>query len=257
MTVPLLIETPEQMAGAIEDVLSGEYECGLFGEGLTIADIGANVGSFAIWATARWPGSKVTAFEPNPGTFAMLERNVRAYEGISAVNVAVYPTSESRIAFSARYPGDGEAGVAQSVEATFGRVPRKRQFEVPALHPREVPPSDIVKIDAEGSEAEIVRHLDLSSTSLILLEFQTDENRGSIKSLLSEDFDLILEEAFPWSPLLEGEYNPSLAGNHYGHLFFKAKSGCKLQGPPTPTRSQPSWRSIASAAYRKLARRQA
>ena len=44
----------------IKDVLEGEYEAGFDGVGLDILDIGANVGSFALWATARWPSTPMT-----------------------------------------------------------------------------------------------------------------------------------------------------------------------------------------------------
>lgn len=252
MSVPVLIDAPKSMAGSTKAVLSGEYDCGLFGERLTIADIGANVGAFSVWATARWPGSTVTAYEPHPDTFEMLRRNVAALGNVATVNAAVYPTADDSISFYARYAGDGEAGVALCSKGTFGKVPNRQRFNVPALHPKKVPAADVVKIDAEGSEAEIVRHLDLSDTSLVLIEFQHDVNRGTIKQLLQPRFDLLLEEEFSWDPLLGDEYRPSLAGDHYGHLFFTAKRGSKLRPPPAETRAQPSWRSIASEIVQKF-----
>lgn len=243
------------MAGSTQDVLSGEYESGLSGERLTVADIGANVGAFAIWALARWPGSRVTAYEPNPGTFEILQRNVAAFDGITAVNAAIYPTTEPSVRFFARYDGDGEAGVLECSEETFESVPEKHRLNVPALHPKDVSGADVVKIDAEGSEAEILRHLDLSSTSLVLLEFQNDSNRQAIKELLEPGFDLILEEEFPWDPLLGAEYRSSLAGDHYGHLFCASKRGCKLRRPAGGRPSVPTWRTIGSEIVRKLRRR--
>lgn len=252
LRVPVALEVPDAMAASTQEVLSGEYDCGLFGTRLTVADIGANVGAFSIWAAARWPGSKVTAYEPHPATFEILQRNVAAFAGISAVNAAVYPTEGGTIDFFARYPGDGEAGVASRSEATFKSLAARHRLQVPAVHPSKIPPSDVVKIDAEGSEAEIVRHLDLSTTSLVLMEFQNDANRTAIKAQLGEAFDLILEDEFRWDPLLGDDYSPKLAGDHFGHLFFAAKAGCKLRYLEDEPRRRPSWRSIASDAVQKL-----
>ena len=56
--IPMSLAVPEAMHWAIKDVLEGEYEGGFDGVGLDILDIGANVGSFALWASARWPGSR-------------------------------------------------------------------------------------------------------------------------------------------------------------------------------------------------------
>lgn len=254
MSMPVLVEVPAAMRGAVEDVLSGEYECGLFGEGLEIVDIGANVGSFAIWASARWPGSNVTAYEPHPGTFAMLERNVASYENVRTVNKAVYPTTTSHVSFHARFDGDGEGGVAECMEHTFLRVAEERCFEVPVIHPAQISAGDVLKIDVEGSEADILHHLDLSSTSVILIEFQNDKNRAAIRTLLQSDFDVIVEHEFPWDELLPGEYRPDLAGDHFGHLFFRARCRCKLRAYPPIRQPHRSWRAIASEIYRKAFR---
>ena len=52
-TVAVSLEFPDEMRGPIAGVLRGEYESGYFGEGLTIVDLGANVGSFVVWASMR------------------------------------------------------------------------------------------------------------------------------------------------------------------------------------------------------------
>jgi FkbM family methyltransferase len=44
----------------------------------TIVDVGAHVGAFTIWAGMKSPNASIVAIEPNPATFALLERNVAA-----------------------------------------------------------------------------------------------------------------------------------------------------------------------------------
>ena len=92
---------------------------------------------------------------------------------------------------------------------------------VPVLHPANLPPADIVKIDVEGAEADIVAHADFSATSLLLLEFQHDRNLTRVKERLAAEFDLILEKIEPWARILATDsYRASLGGDHYGLAYF-------------------------------------
>src|SRR4051794_17434477 len=109
--IPVELRCPDAMVSSLIEVLEGEYESGYFGDGLRVLDIGANAGAFSIWAAHRWPGSKIDAYEPNPGTFSLLQANTRFYSMICCHNLAIYPSAEGKVAFTSRYDGDGEAGV--------------------------------------------------------------------------------------------------------------------------------------------------
>jgi FkbM family methyltransferase len=235
--VPVALEAPADMAASIAEVLEGEYEAGISGEALTILDLGANVGSFTAWADLRWPRSTIHAFEPHPGTFAMLRRNVGARPNVRLRNVAVYPSATDRITYFARYDGDGQAGVAERMADTFTEIASERTFPVDAIHPSALPAADVVKLDVEGSEAEILAHMDLTGTGLIVLEYQNDANRTAIKAqLAAAGFALDYEDAYPWADLLRsGVYRPDLAGDHWGRMFFsRLQPGGRLRrvGPP-------------------------
>src|SRR5262245_17658324 len=179
--VPVAMEVPEPMRSTVAEVLGGEYEAGFFGEGLSILDLGANVGSFSLWANMRWPASTIHAYEPHPGTFEILARNVARFPNIHASNVAVYPGDGSELTLFARYVGDGEAGVAEAMQRTFASIKPEQTFSVAGLHPAKLPAADIVKLDVEGAEGEILRHMDLSRTDLGGLEFQDDGHRRLAK----------------------------------------------------------------------------
>lgn len=234
--IPVTLECAPEMQGAIQDVLSGEYETGYAqqsGEALTVLDIGANVGAFAIWASLRWPHCRVRCYEPHPGTFAMLSGNVADRLEIICCNAAVYPLEPGRAPFWARFDGDGEAGLVVEAKRTFERLEPDEIFEVPIVHPRDLPPCDVVKLDVEGAEAEILRAMNLANVSLVLLEFQNAENRAAIEALLQDDFCLVHQDSFLWDPLLPGSrYRRDLNGNRWGHLFFASRHHNRLWKEP-------------------------
>lgn len=219
--IPLALDCPPAMAAAVRYVLEGEYESHFDGAGLDILDIGANIGSFARWADMRWPSSTIRCFEPNPGTFTFLERNIADRSNITATNAAIYPGSGEKAAFFARYDGDGEAGLVSYAGDTFRAGAMQRTFDVAVLAPHTLPSADIVKLDVEGAEAAILKHLDLSRTELVLAEFQNRRNREEMRAILSNGFVAILDEECPWDPILDyRDYQQDLKGDVYGRMFY-------------------------------------
>ncbi len=211
---------PEQMHWAIKDVLEGEYEAGYDGVGLDILDVGANVGSFALWATARWPGSIVTSFEPHPETFEFLKRNTHLRRDIVAINAALFPGAAKTGSFKSRYAGDGESGLAFYANDTFVDEALVQTYEVAIIDPSSLPSPDIVKIDIEGGEGDVLDHIDLTRTSLVLLEYQNRKNRMQLEARLDGDFELVETLEYQWDPLLgQPCYQPDLAGDVYGRIF--------------------------------------
>lgn len=228
--VPVALECPETMAPALQSVLEGEYETGYFGENLRILDIGANVGAFAHWASLRWPGSRIDCFEAHPGTFAMLDRNTRRLPGVTLHHGAVWPAEDERVLYFGRYPGDGEAGIVRVIEGMFAQVPEAEGFLVPVVHPRALPPADVVKLDVEGAEPEILEHLDLAETSILLLEYHSDLGKRRILELTRERFAVLRAVDHPWRGLMgRPEYRADLADDHFGLLHLVAREGCRLR----------------------------
>jgi FkbM family methyltransferase len=232
--VPVSIECPDAMLSAVRYVLDGEYESHHDGTDLDILDIGANVGSFAIWATRRWPGSRLRSFEPNPQTFAILQRNVAGYGQVQPVNAAVYPSEASREAFFSRYAGDGEAGLLRYIGETFREGVIETSFEVDVIRPEALGSADIVKIDIEGGEAAVLAALDLSHTSLVLAEFQNRKARDSMQAVFRDrGFEAVLDEACPWDPILDYmDYRRDLMGDIYGRMFYRRRGQTRLLHRP-------------------------
>ena len=233
--IPMSLAVPDAMHWAIKDVLEGEYEAGFDGVGLDILDIGANVGSFALWATARWPGSVVTSYEPHPGTFEFLKRNTDRRRDIRPVNAALFPGGLKTAVFVSRFAGDGESGLASYAGDTFVDGAMVERYEVAVVDPASLPSADIVKIDIEGGEGDVLDHLDLSKTSLVLLEYQNRKNRLQLEARLAADFGLVDTVEHIWDPLLEQRcYRQDLAGDVYGRMFAARKGMTRMTRSATP-----------------------
>ncbi|MGL5445744.1 MAG: FkbM family methyltransferase [Rhabdaerophilum sp.] len=233
--VPVQIEAPDAMLSAVRYVLEGEYESHHDGTDLDILDIGANVGSFALWAVRRWPGSRVRCFEPNPETFAILKRNIAGYGLIQPSNAAVYPSENAREAFFSRYAGDGEAGLTRYIGDTFREGVIEPSFEVDIIRPEALGSADLVKIDIEGGEAEVLAALDLSRTALVLAEFQNRKARLTMQAVFRDSgFEAVLDEECPWDPILDYmDYKRELIGDIYGRMFYRRKGQKRLVHRPS------------------------
>ena len=229
--IPVSIEFPDAMQDAVTYVLSGEYESGFDGAGLTILDIGANVGSFALWASLRWPGSTIHCYEPNPGTYAYLARNMAGHSNVHCLNAAVFTGDARKAAFFSRFAGDGEAGLVAYAGDTFRAGVVQPTFEVDVVSPTSLPKADVVKLDIEGGEAEVLASLDLSGVSMVLGEFQNRRNRLAMQATLAKaGFEAVRDEECPWDPILDyTDYRADLKGDIYGHMFYERKGQSKLR----------------------------
>jgi FkbM family methyltransferase len=226
------MEYPDPILGnLVNEVFSGEYESGHDGAGLTILDIGANIGSFAVWASLRWPGSTIHCFEANPGTFPYLQRNTRNIPGVHCNHAAVFPGGQKTMTFFSRFAGDGEAGLAAYIDDTFRTGLEGNRQDVNVADPAGLPRADIVKLDIEGGESAVLAALDLSGTSLVLTEFQNRRNRTEMQeTLMKAGFFAVRDEAAPWDPILDfKDYNQNLKGDIFGHMYYERNGQTKLK----------------------------
>lgn len=119
-----------------------------------VLDIGANLGLHAILLDRC--GFEVRAFEPDPVHFALLERNLRLNRctNVRAVNAAV-SSLDGTLPFVRVLGNTTGSHLAGSKAAPYGAL---ETFDVPVegIAPL-VAWADLVKLDAEGHEAEILR----------------------------------------------------------------------------------------------------
>lgn len=119
-----------------------------------VLDCGANIGASSIWFATRFPRSTVVAVEPEPGNFAILERNA-AGTNVRAVHGAVASHAGHLRVVD---PGIGTAGfrtASSGVAQTAGDVRAYTLDELAGLAHDHTP--FILKIDIEGAEDDLFR----------------------------------------------------------------------------------------------------
>ncbi|MGO9465476.1 MAG: FkbM family methyltransferase [Isosphaeraceae bacterium] len=171
---------PPSMAAHVQKVLQGEYEVSYQHPHPVIIDIGANVGSFATWAMERWPGCFIHCYEPLPANFHLLRCNLGNLEGTTVAlnNFAIGDPARSRLFLGKN--NCGEASFFDLGEQTSEFV------EVVTRAPEVLPKANILKIDAEGSEIDILSRLPGIELDIVLLEYHSEENRRRVDLLLPE-----------------------------------------------------------------------
>ena len=131
--------------------LSGAYDFRCPDTNPVILDIGANIGVAVRRCRERFPAAHITAFEPDPSLVAVLRENLR-------VN---WTDGETEIVPSAAWIEDGEASF-RSTGGDTGALDARGGTTVRTVNLAEfcAKPVDFFKLDVEGSELPILRHLD-------------------------------------------------------------------------------------------------
>lgn len=151
--------------------------------GMVVYDIGANVGYYTLLAASRIGSQgQVVAFEPLPRNIAFLERHLALNR---CENVTLIGGAVSRC--TARMRFDPAAGPFQ------GRLAPRGQLAVDAVslddlvRQRRLPPPDLMKIDVEGSEADVLegaQWLLQSHPPIIFLATHGAEPHAACRSIL-------------------------------------------------------------------------
>ena len=156
-------------------------------EGSIVVDIGAHIGCFTIPAARQ--GARVFSFEPAPANFIALQRNVELnrLQNVVLFRAAVDGRGERRHMFlpddhahTARYTLRPRRG-AQTLEVACVSLDD-------VYHENHLERVDVLKIDAEGSEYEILYSAGadtLTRTRMIIVECDTfaEQADSSIQSL--------------------------------------------------------------------------
>jgi len=149
-----LIDGTGTLAGTIAVVFI-RREYGLLQKFRTIVDIGANMGSFAVYAAQNCPDATIFCYEPQQENFEFLTRNILANSleyRVSAFKCAVASTSEQR-----------KIGIAESpthslLSSTVGTATQTVRCTTlnEIIVSQKLKGIDFLKINCEGAEYEIL-----------------------------------------------------------------------------------------------------
>ena len=121
-----------------------------------ILDLGANVGYASAIFASRFPAAKILAVEPDPGNYKLCAKNLAPYKGRAEVLLGAVWGSRTQLALARGNFCDGREWATRVEKAPSDATAEVQAWDVATLldmaHQRE---ADLVKIDIEGSEAEV------------------------------------------------------------------------------------------------------
>jgi FkbM family methyltransferase len=152
----------------------------------TIVDMGANVGAAAVYFAMTYPGSSVFAFEPAPGSYALLEANTAHLPQIKSFGFGLYDCDRQ----AKLYCGLNDSvqnSICQSYEQRQHSEPISLREAAAVLRELAIETIDILKLDTEGCEVPILHSLApwIPTISVIYVEFHSEVDRLVIDRLLS------------------------------------------------------------------------
>jgi len=156
----------------------------------SVLDIGGNLGQFSITLANMNEVDRIDIIEPNPHIFGILKSNCSSYENIKCHNVAVGK------------PGNQKFYYEENKSATGSFVKNNAYFDAKSLKQVTVKVTDkihsltgrskydLIKIDVEGYEYQVIKHLKGISTKFLFLEISSNREKDYVTSEL---YGLLLE----------------------------------------------------------------
>jgi FkbM family methyltransferase len=148
-----------------------------------IVDCGANVGYTSAYLLSRFPQARVVAIEPFPANALLCRRNLAPYGSRATVIEAAVWSHCTRLVLD--HAGGKEWGVGVRA-ARQGEAGEIEAIDLPSLGLNRI---DILKIDIEGSEAELfAKNTDrwLPSVSNIAIEFHGAECERQFRTAMAD-----------------------------------------------------------------------
>lgn len=156
-----------------------------------IIDCGANIGMSVFYFKNKYPNSRIIAFEANPLTYKMLEKNIKInnINGIEIHNKALFDKNEKLDFFI-----DNNYGTLRGTIA--GDISRNIKFKIQSQRLSEFLENykevDLVKMDIEGAEINVIN--DIYETKTInkvkeyIIEYHhnTRQNTSDLSSFLKK-----------------------------------------------------------------------
>jgi FkbM family methyltransferase len=152
-----------------------------------VIDIGAGWGAFAVWALGRWGKNiELECYEPNPLAVPYLSENTRGY------NVHVHQRAVST-----------NPSVVLRRGIDWGELqthPDGEGDHVAVIHPRDLPPCDVLKCDGEGIELDVLRNYQHFKTlKAVIYEWHNANHRALLREICQNaGLRCVRDDNGPW-----------------------------------------------------------
>jgi FkbM family methyltransferase len=123
----------------------GLYAIDGIGDAPHILDVGANIGMASLYLKKRFPGAKITAFEPDPRLAGIFKENMAAFDCDVHMVQAAAGTFDGSMKFQ---PDNGDGGRLSDTGSEEVKTVRLKKYL--AL------PIDLLKVDIEGAEFDVL-----------------------------------------------------------------------------------------------------
>ncbi|HYI21588.1 MAG TPA: FkbM family methyltransferase [Candidatus Limnocylindrales bacterium] len=179
--------------------------------GRTFLEVGANFGVYALPAVAEYGFARAVAYEPDPVSFELLERNIERNglgDRVSAHNAALSSSAgQLTLKLGSRNAGDNRIVAGADDEPDTVSVPA-RTFDEEVAAGR-IPLSDLglVWLDVQGHEREVLLGANtlLASDAPMVMEYATamvePKVRRQLDELIADCFDVMVD--IGWSTLTD------------------------------------------------------
>ncbi len=134
-----------------------------------IIDCGANIGFSVLYFKQQYPNAEIWAFEPNPHSFSLLEKNIREnnLQHVRLFNCAV-SNVEGLTTFYAPQNKSSLNGSSAQTNLASDKITVQSKKLSKMLTDRKV---DLIKIDIEGDETKVIQELDEANLLTVVEEF--------------------------------------------------------------------------------------
>lgn len=189
-------------------------------KGPILIDAGANIGVATLFFKFLYPESKIWAFEPDPETFKLLERNIENNQltNVHAYNIAV-AGSVGHIDFYTDKPGSVSASTVR-LNNSQSKIKVKSQTLSNIIS--KIKRVDLLKVDIEGSEylafADLIRNNSLRDVQEIIVEY----HHHLTKSNKTLDQFLALLRSAGYNYQIDGTSLPLYRKNFYEAILIYA-----------------------------------
>ncbi|HKU61134.1 MAG TPA: FkbM family methyltransferase [Gemmatimonadales bacterium] len=153
---------PEFELLAHEIFEGGEYDFPCSTDAPVILDCGSHIGLSVAWFKRRFPRARITAFEPDPRNFELLQANVAAngLQEVELLNVAL-AAERGTARFYGQFKAEEPMSSSHSLMEDWGTQRTKSWILVQTVPLSDyiTGPVDYLKLDIEGMETEVLRSI--------------------------------------------------------------------------------------------------